>query len=46
MVRVQTRGYNQDGTVVCVFTRKVMVPKRDSASQNGADEPARPEPKL
>jgi len=24
---VETRGYKQDGTVVCVFRRKVMVPK-------------------
>jgi hypothetical protein len=25
-VQVETRGYKQDGTLVCVFRRKVMVP--------------------
>jgi acyl dehydratase len=28
VVQVETRGLNQDGVVVCVFRRKVMVPKR------------------
>ena len=28
VVYVETRGYNQDGTMVCIFRRKVMVPKR------------------
>ena len=28
VVAVETRGYNQDGTLVCIFKRKVMVPKR------------------
>ena len=28
VVYVETRGYNQDGTVVCIFRRKVMVPTR------------------
>jgi acyl dehydratase len=28
IVAVETRGYNQDGTLVCVFRRKVMVPRR------------------
>jgi len=28
VVYVETRGYKQDGTVVCTFRRKVMVPKR------------------
>ena len=27
VVHVETRGYNQDGTMVCIFRRKVMVPK-------------------
>ena len=27
VVHVETIGYNQDGTVVCIFRRKVMVPK-------------------
>ena len=25
---VETRGYNQDGTLVCIFRRTVMVPKQ------------------
>ena len=28
VVHVETIGYNQDGKVVCIFRRKVMVPKR------------------
>ena len=31
VVSVETRGYNQDGTMVCVFRRKVMVPKQEYA---------------
>ena len=27
VVLVETKGYNQDGTLVCIFRRKVMVPK-------------------
>jgi acyl dehydratase len=27
IVHVETAGYEQDGTVVCVFRRKVMVPE-------------------
>jgi acyl dehydratase len=29
VVSVETRGYNQDGTMVCIFRRRVMVPKRE-----------------
>src|SRR6476659_7962661 len=29
VVEFETRGYKQDGTVVCVFRRKVMVPTED-----------------
>jgi acyl dehydratase len=29
VVTVETRGYKQDGTLVCVFRRRVMVPKRE-----------------
>ena len=36
VVSVETRGYNQDGTMVCVFRRKVMVPKREYAASRGA----------
>ena len=45
VVYVETRGYNQDGTVVCVFRRKVMVPdaglrrraRRRAAGSAGAE---------
>jgi acyl dehydratase len=43
IVTVETIGYKQDGTVVCEFRRKVLVPRRDS----GYDEhPGRPEPET
>ena len=42
VVTVETIGYTQDGTVVCEFTRKVLVPKREHA---GSEHPGRPEPK-
>ncbi|MGW4111833.1 MaoC family dehydratase [Actinosynnema sp. NPDC004786] len=51
VVHVETRGYKQDGTVVCVFRRKVMVPKRSYVPGNstggarGGEQPGRPEPK-
>src|SRR6476619_1606916 len=35
VVHVETRGYNQDGVVVCVFRRKVMVPKRSYGEARG-----------
>ncbi len=41
IVTVETIGYKQDGTVVCEFTRKVLVPKREAA---GEQMPGRPEP--
>ena len=41
VVTVETRGYKQDGTMVCVFRRRVMVPKRESA---GPDTPSFPAP--
>lgn len=43
IVTVETRGYNQDGTEVLYFRRKVMVPKRSSYPDT---QPGRPEPKL
>jgi acyl dehydratase len=43
IVKVRTIAYKQDGTVVCEFVRKVMIPTRAS---RGSDQPARPEPKL
>jgi len=42
IVYVETRGYNQDGTVVCIFRRKVMVPKRSYGDARGGDQPGRP----
>ncbi|HEX5401236.1 MAG TPA: MaoC family dehydratase [Pseudonocardiaceae bacterium] len=45
VVYVETRGYKQDGTVVCVFRRKVMVPKQSYGDSRGGEQPGRPEPK-
>jgi len=41
VVEVETRGYKQDGTVVCVFRRKVMVPTEDYVKEHSV---GRPEP--
>ena len=41
IVEVETRGYKQDGTVVCVFRRKVMVPTEDYVKEHSS---GRPEP--
>ena len=41
IVEVETRGYNQDGTVVCVFRRKVMVPTEAYVKEHSV---GRPEP--
>ena len=41
IVKVRTIAYKQDGTIVCEFVRKVMIPTRAS---RGSDQPARPEP--
>lgn len=46
VVRVETIGYNQDGTLVCIFRRKVMVPKRSYGAERGGDQPGRPTPAL
>jgi acyl dehydratase len=41
VVYVETRGLNQDGTVVCIFRRKVMVPKQPvDAAAGSAEAPA------
>ena len=45
VVSVETRGYNQDGTVVCTFRRRVMVPKISYGEARGGEQPGRPEPK-
>ena len=44
VVSVETRGYNQDGTVVLVFRRKVLVPRRAYGEARGGEQPGRPEP--
>jgi len=44
VVHVETIGYNQDGTVVCIFRRKVMVPKRSYLESRGGAQPGRPVP--
>jgi acyl dehydratase len=44
IVHVETIGYNQDGTVVCTFRRKVMVPTQEYLDSRGGEQPARPEP--
>jgi acyl dehydratase len=43
VVTVDTIGYKQDGTVVCEFRRRVLVPKRASA---GEEHPGRPTPRT
>ena len=43
VVHVETKGYNQDGTLVCVFRRKVMVPKQSYLAARGGEQPGRPE---
>ncbi|HEU4330359.1 MAG TPA: MaoC family dehydratase [Lapillicoccus sp.] len=42
IVHVETRGYNQDGVLVCTFRRKVMVPKQSYLDARGGDHPGRP----
>ena len=44
IVQVETIGHNQDGTVVCVFRRKVLVPTAGYVAEHGGRQPARPEP--
>ena len=44
VVHVETIGYNQDGTVVCIFRRKVMVPKDSYLEARGGEQPGRPVP--
>ncbi|MGP4115342.1 MaoC family dehydratase [Streptomyces sp. 4N509B] len=45
VVTVETRGVKQDGTVVCVFRRSVMVPTATYLKENGGTQPGRPEPR-
>ena len=45
VVHVETVGYNQDGTMVCIFRRKVMVPKENYLEARGGEQPGgRPSP--
>jgi hypothetical protein len=43
VVYVETKGYNQDGTVVCIFRRTVMVPKQSYLDARGGEQPGRPD---
>jgi acyl dehydratase len=43
VVHVETKGYKQDGTLVCIFRRKVMVPKRSYLDARGGEQPGRPD---
>ena len=43
IVYVETKGCNQDGGLICIFRRKVMVPKRVYAETTGGEFPGRPE---
>jgi acyl dehydratase len=42
VVKVETRGHNQDGALVCVFRRSVMVPTRAYLDARGGEQPGRP----
>ena len=42
--KMQTIGYKQDGTIVCIFRRKVMVPKNSYLQARGGEQPGRPVP--
>ena len=46
VVHVETIGYNQDGTVVCIFRRKVMVPRDSYLEARGGEQPGRPVPQA
>lgn len=41
IVKVRTIAYKQDGTIVCEFIRKVMIPTRESQAD---EQPGRPVP--
>jgi acyl dehydratase len=42
IVSVETKGCTQDGTLVCVFRRKVLVPKQSYLDARGGEQPGRP----
>jgi hypothetical protein len=39
VVTVETKGFNQDGATVCVFRRRVLVPKKAFAERELASFP-------
>ena len=43
VVHVETIGYKQDGTIVCIFRRKVMVPNKQYIDARGGEQPGRPD---
>jgi acyl dehydratase len=45
VVTVETRGHTQEGTLVCVFRRSVMVPTARYLTEHGGAQPGRPEPR-
>jgi len=45
VVHVETTGCNQEGTLVCVFRRKVLVPKESYLMARGGQQPGRPTPR-
>lgn len=45
VVTVETIGYQQDGTIVCEFRRKVLVPKRNHADHDDEHAGQRPTPR-
>lgn len=44
IVSVESRAINQDGELVCIFRRKVLVPKQNYLDARGGDQPGRPQP--
>ncbi len=46
VVHVETRGHTQQGTLVCVFRRTVLVPTRSYLDARGGDQPGRPTPSV
>ena len=44
VVTVETRGHNQNGALICVFRRRVMVPTAEYVQARGGEQPGRPTP--
>lgn len=45
VVRIDTVGYKQDGTVVCVYRRKILVPKHPGHGNEELEQRRRPVPR-